>query len=83
MITFLGIELKLLDCVNLLGWVQPFGAGVCAVLDCVATVELELVIDGVQSFLGELITAVLYPPGKIVDVYGTQYSFGRQTCLAT
>jgi hypothetical protein len=72
MITFLGVELELLDCVYLLPWVQPLGAGVCAVLDVVAPVQLELVVDGVQSFFGELITAVLYPPGKIVDVYGTQ-----------
>jgi hypothetical protein len=57
----------------LLGWVQPFGAGMSAVLDGVAPVELELIVDGVQSLLGELITAVLYPPGKIVDVYGTQH----------
>lgn len=34
-----------------------------AVLDGVAAVQLELVVDGVQALLGELVTAVLYPPG--------------------
>ena len=34
-----------------------------AVLDGVAAVELELVVDGVQALLCELVTAVLYPPG--------------------
>lgn len=33
-----------------------------AVLDGVAAVQLELVVDGVQALLGELVTAVLYPP---------------------
>ena len=36
----------------------------CAVLDGVAAVELELVIDGVKALLCVLVTAVLDPPGR-------------------
>lgn len=35
-----------------------------AVLDGVAAVQLELVVDGVKALLCELITAVLDPPGR-------------------
>ena len=35
-----------------------------AVLDGVAAVQLELVVDGVEALLCELITAVLDPPGR-------------------
>jgi hypothetical protein len=58
-----GVQLELLDRVDLLCRVQALGAGMRAVLDGVAAVELELVVDGVQALLGELVTAVLYPPG--------------------
>lgn len=58
-----GVQLELLDSVDLLRRVQALGAGMHAVLDGVAAVELELVVDGVQALLGELVTAVLYPPG--------------------
>lgn len=46
----------------MLRWVEALGAGVCAVLDGVAAVQLELVVDGIQALLSELVTAVLYPP---------------------
>lgn len=58
-----GFQLELLDRVDLLCRVQALGTSMRAVLDGVAAVELELVVDGVQALLGELVTAVLYPPG--------------------
>ena len=58
-----GVQLELLDRVDLLCRVQALGTGMRAVLDGVAAIELELVVDGVQALLGELVTAVLYPPG--------------------
>jgi hypothetical protein len=36
----------------------------CAVLDGVAAVQLELVVDGVKALLRVLVTAVLDPPGR-------------------
>jgi hypothetical protein len=36
----------------------------CAVLDGVAAVQLELVVDGVKPLLRVLVTAVLDPPGR-------------------
>ena len=71
----LGVDLELLDRVDLLSRVQTLWAGVSAVLDGVAAVELELVIDGIQALLGELVTAVLYPPGETVPVYSTEQSW--------
>ena len=70
----LGVDLELLDRVDLLSRVQTLWAGVSAVLDGVAAVELELVIDGIQALLGELVTAVLYPPGETVHVYSAEQS---------
>lgn len=66
--SLLAVDLELLDSVDLLRRVQALGAGVGAVLDGVAAVELELVVDGVQALLGELVAAVLYPPGETVHV---------------
>lgn len=71
----LAVNLELLDGVNLLRRVQALGAGVGAVLDGVAAVELELVVDGFQALLGELVTAVLYPPGETVHIYRTAQSW--------
>lgn len=47
-----------------------------AVLDGVAAVELELVVDGVQALLGELVTAVLYPPGTTNGYFIAQEPYG-------
>ncbi|PAN33317.2 hypothetical protein PAHAL_6G018100 [Panicum hallii] len=73
--SLLGVNLELLDRVDLLSRVQPLGAGMSAVLDGVAAVELELVVDGIQALLGELVTAVLYPPGETVHIYSTEQSW--------
>jgi hypothetical protein len=32
------------------------------VLDGVAAVQLQIVVDGIKALLGELVTAILYPP---------------------
>lgn len=58
------LKLKLFDGFNLLCGVQSLGAGMGTVHDSVATIQLELVIYGVQTLLCVLIPAVLYPPTR-------------------
>ena len=72
-----GSELQLLYCIDLLGRVESLGAGMRAVLDGVAAVQLELVVDGVEALLCELITAVLDPPGR-TNVFISLRHYSRQ-----
>jgi hypothetical protein len=51
-----------LYCVDLLCQVQGLGGGMGVVLDGVAAVQLQIVVDGIKALLGELVTAILYPP---------------------
>ena len=53
----------LLDLGNTLAWVQTLGADLGAVHDSLALVQLEGIIQIVQPFLCEVVTAVNDPPG--------------------
>lgn len=54
-------ELEAFDALDLLCWVQTLRACICAVHNCVAPVELELIVDSIEPLLGILITTVSYP----------------------
>ena len=59
-------HLKPLDMLDLLSRVQTLWAGTSTVQYGVTAVELEFIINGLQSLLGVLITAVAYPPANII-----------------
>ncbi|KAL8151023.1 hypothetical protein V2J09_020831 [Rumex salicifolius] len=60
-IELLCCKLEMLDALDLLSGIQSFGASTSTVQYSVASVELEFIIDGLQSFTCVLITAVSYP----------------------
>lgn len=47
---------------DLLSWVQPLWTSTSTVQNGVAAIELEFIINGLQSLLSVLITTVAYPP---------------------
>jgi len=57
-------QLETLDGLDLLCRVQTLWAGTGAIHNCMAPVELELIIDSVEPLFRILITTVSYPPTK-------------------
>lgn len=55
-------QLKLLDMRDLLSRVQALWTGTSTVQYGVAAIELEFIVNSLQSLLGVLITTVTYPP---------------------
>ena len=51
---------------DLLSRVQTLRAGTSTIQYGVAAIEFEFIINGLQSLLGVLITAVAYPPANII-----------------
>lgn len=57
-----GNFFKSLDMRDLLSRIQALGTGISTVQYGVAAIELEFIVNGLQSLVSVLITTVAYPP---------------------